>query len=220
VLKWEGILIDPIGALVAVLVFDYILLQTQGHYSTDHLIKTLGQIIIVGSALGFVSAYFMKLVITKKLVPHYLLNVFVLAFVLFLFGFSDVLAHESGLLAVVVMGMTMANIDVPNLKEILYFKESLSILLISILFILLSAKIEIGQLELLLDVKCLILFLLVVLVLRPLGVFLSTTNSGLSFNEKLFIGWVGPRGIVAAGIASLFGLKLVDNQVAGAEYLT
>ena len=220
VLKWEGILIDPIGALVAVIVFDLILLQGEGQHVTEHTIKILGQIVIVGSALGFVSAYFMKLVITKKLVPHYLLNVFVLAFVLFLFGFSDVLAHESGLLAVVVMGMTMANIDVPNLKEILYFKESLSILLISILFILLSANIEIEHLQLLLDTRCLVLFLLVVLVLRPLGVFLSTINSGLSFKEKLFIGWVGPRGIVAAGIASLFGLKLVQLNIAGAEYLT
>ena len=220
VLKWEGILIDPIGALVAVLVFDLILLQAGGQHFTKHTIQTLGQIVIIGSALGYVSAYFMKMVITQKLVPHYLLNVFVLAFVLFLFGFSDVLAHESGLLAVVVMGMTMANIDVPNLKEILYFKESLSILLISILFILLSANIEIEHLALLLDTRCLVLFLLVVFVLRPLGVFLSTINSGLSFKEKLFIGWVGPRGIVAAGIASLFGLKLVQTNMEGAEYLT
>ena len=133
---------------------------------------------------------------------------------------SDLFAHESGLLAVVVMGMYLGNSDLPNLKELLYFKESLSVLLISILFILLSANISIDDLLLIYNWETAILFAVVIFVVRPLGVFLSTTNSDLNTNEKLFISWVGPRGIVAAGIASLFGTKLVEMGVPGAQYIT
>jgi len=113
------------------------------------------------------------------------------------------------------------------MEEILYFKESLAVLLISMLFILLAANINMSELELLLNWQCAAVFLIIILVLRPLGVFLSARNSPLSQNEKLFISWVGPRGIVAAGIASLFGNKLVAmNQAAeippfpGAELIT
>ncbi|NJX17624.1 cation:proton antiporter, partial [Tamlana crocina] len=93
----------------------------------------------------------------------------------------------------------------------------LSVLLISILFILLAANIEYSELMLIYNWKALLLFGAVMLIVRPLGVFLSSINSGLKWNEKIFISWVGPRGIVAAGIASLFGLKLVREGVEGAE---
>jgi NhaP-type Na+/H+ or K+/H+ antiporter len=129
-------------------------------------------------------------------------------------------AHESGLLAVVVMGMVMGNKDLPNIKELLYFKESLSVLLISILFILLAANIEIAELLLIFNWKAAILFGVIVLVVRPIGVILSSLGSNLKINEIAFISWVGPRGIVAAGIASLFGLKLAREGVPGAEYIT
>ena len=158
--------------------------------------------------------------VKRKVIPHYLLNVASLSMVLLIFVLSDLFAHESGLLAVVVMGMYLGNSDLPNLKELLYFKESLSVLLISILFILLSANISIDDLLLIYNWETAVLFAVVIFVVRPLGVFLSTTNSGLSVNEKLFISWVGPRGIVAAGIASLFGTKLVELGVPGAQYIT
>ena len=140
--------------------------------------------------------------------------------VLLVFVESEIFAHESGLLAVVVMGMVLGNGKLKNLKELLYFKESLSVLLISILFILLSANINMEDLMLLYNWKTAILFFLIVFIIRPLGVFISTYNSNLKFNEKLFISWVGPRGIVAAGIASLFGSKLLKQGVEGAEYIT
>ena len=148
------------------------------------------------------------------------MNVFALAAVLGVFVLSDSFAHESGLLAVVVMGMVMGNINAPYLKELLYFKESLSVLLISILFILLAANMDIDNLILIFNWKSLALFAIVVFIIRPLGVFLSARGSSLRFNEKLFISWVGPRGIVAAGIASLFGSKLMAEDVMGAEYIT
>ena len=106
------------------------------------------------------------------------------------------------------MGMVLGNGKLENIKELLYFKESLSVLLISILFILLAANINIEDLELLFTWKTAALFGVVVFIIRPLSVFICTNGSKLKFNEKLFISWVGPRGIVAAGIASLFGGKL------------
>lgn len=222
VLKWEGILIDPIGALVAVLAFEFIRSAEGGVEFTSHALVSFFQIIFIGLALGAVAAYLLYLLIKRDLIPHYLLNVFTLAFVLLIFVFSDLLAHESGLLSVVVMGMVLGNTDVPRLKEILSFKESLSVLLISILFIILAALIDMEDINIIIhDWWALGLFLIIVLVLRPLGVFLSTYRSDLSFREKIFISWVGPRGIVAAGIASLFGLTLTatEPKVEGAEYL-
>lgn len=221
VLKWEGILIDPIGALVAVLVFNFI---STGGFSEEsfssHAFGEFSKILVIGTAIGTGMAYLLRFTLHQKLVPHYLLNVVTLAMVVFSFALSDVLVHESGLLTVVIYGMVLGNMNLTELKEILYFKESLSVLLISVLFILLSANIDIRDLERLLDWRPLALFFGVVFLLRPISVFLSTTGSNLTLNEKTFISWVGPRGIVAAGIASLFGISLTEMGVAGAEMIT
>ena len=219
VLKWEGILIDPIGALVAVLVFEFISVGGGGGFTKTALIE-FGKILLFGTTFGFTFAHALAFAVNKKLIPHYLLNVVSLSTVLLVFVESEVFAHESGLLAVVVMGMVLGNGKLDNIKELLYFKESLSVLLISILFILLAANINIEDLLLLYTWKTLALFAIVVFVIRPIAVFASTFNSKLKFNERLFISWVGPRGIVAAGIASLFGSKLLKQGVEGAEYIT
>lgn len=219
VLKWEGILIDPIGALVAVLVFEFISIGEGQGYTQTGLLEFV-KVLLLGFSFGFSFAHALTLAIKKNYVPHYLLNVVSLSVVLSVFVISELFAHESGLLAVVVMGMVMGNTQLPNIKELLYFKESLSILLISMLFILLSASMNLPELELLYSPNTLILFAIVVFVVRPIGVFLSTMGSNLNFREKLFISWVGPRGIVAAGIASLFGSKLILRGEPGAEYIT
>ena len=219
VLKWEGILIDPIGALVAVLVFEFISVGGDSGF-TKTAFTEFGKIILFGTSFGFTFAHALTFIINKKLVPHYLLNVVSLSTVLLVFVESEIFAHESGLLAVVVMGMVLGNGKLKSLKELLYFKESLSVLLISILFILLSANINIDDLMLLYNWETAVLFAIVVFVIRPLAVFVSTYKSKLKTNEKLFISWVGPRGIVAAGIASLFGSKLLKQGVEGAEYIT
>ncbi|MGK0324790.1 MAG: NhaP-type Na+/H+ or K+/H+ antiporter [Polaribacter sp.] len=219
VLKWEGILIDPIGALVAVLVFEFISVGGGGGFTKTALME-FGKILLFGTSFGFTFAHALAYAINKKLIPHYLLNVVSLSTVLLVFVESEVFAHESGLLAVVVMGMVLGNGKLKNLKELLHFKESLSVLLISMLFILLSANINIEDLMLLYTWKTAVLFAIVVFVIRPLAVFASTYKSNLEFKEKVFISWVGPRGIVAAGIASLFGSKLLKEGVEGAEYIT
>ncbi|MEM8998628.1 MAG: sodium:proton antiporter [Bacteroidota bacterium] len=219
VLKWEGILIDPIGALAAVLVFEFISVG-EGQAFTKTALIEFGKILLFGTTFGFTFAHALAFAIKKGFIPHYLLNVVSLSAVLLVFVESDVFAHESGLLAVVVMGMVMGNMNLPNLKELLYFKESLSVLLISILFILLAANINISDMELIYNWNAAVLFAIIVFVIRPIGVFLSAQGSNLKFSEKLFIGWVGPRGIVAAGIASLFGSKLLAKGEPGAEYIT
>jgi len=221
ILKWEGILIDPIGALVAVLVFEFISVGGEhgSRYTQEALIE-FGKIIIIGFSIGFTSAYAFSMALKQKLIPHYLLNVVALALVLGVFVLSDLFANESGLLAVVIMGMVLGNMKLDALKDVLYFKETISILLISILFILLSANIDMADLALIYNWKSLILFIIIVLIVRPLGVFLSSNNSDLQKKEKIFISWVGPRGIVAAGIASLFGLKLTMQGVENANYIT
>lgn len=219
VLKWEGILIDPIGALVAVLVFEFISIEGDSGFTKTALME-FGKIILFGTTFGFTFAHALAFAINKKFIPHYLLNVVSLSAVLLVFVESEIFAHESGLLAVVVMGMVLGNGKLENLKELLYFKESLSVLLISILFILLAANINIEDLMLLYTWKTAVLFAIVVFIIRPLAVFLSTHGSKLKTKEKVFISWVGPRGIVAAGIASLFGSKLLKQGVEGAEYIT
>ncbi len=219
ILKWEGILIDPIGALVAVLVFEFISVDHQSGFTQTALLE-FGKIVLFGGTFGFTFAHSLGFAIRKRIIPHYLLNVFTLAAVLGVFVLSESFAHESGLLAVVVMGMVLGNTNVPNLKELLYFKESLSVLLISILFILLGANINFDDLLLIANWNTAILFAVVVFLVRPIGVFLSSINSGLKLNEKVFISWMGPRGIVAAGIASLFGSRLQQAGEPGAEYIT
>jgi len=221
ILKWEGILIDPIGALVAVLVFEFI--SVGGNHGSEYTKEALidfGKIIVIGTSIGFTSAYAFATALRQKWIPHYLLNVVALALVLGVFVLSDLFADESGLLAVVIMGMVLGNKKLEDLKDVFYFKETISILLISILFILLSANMDIADLKLIYNWRSLVLFLIVVLIIRPIGVFLSARKSYLNLNEKLFISWVGPRGIVAAGIASLFGLKLTMLGVENANYIT
>lgn len=219
VLKWEGILIDPIGALVAVLVFEFISVGGEIGFTKTALME-FGKIVLFGTTFGFTFAHALVYAINKKFIPHYLLNVVSLSVVLLVFVESELFAHESGLLAVVVMGMVIGNSKLESIKELLYFKESLSVLLISILFILLAANINYQDLVLLLRWESLFLFLAVVFIIRPLAVFLSATQSKLKTKEKLFISWVGPRGIVAAGIASLFGSKLTAQGAPGAAYIT
>ncbi len=220
ILKWEGILVDPFGALVAIMFFEFIMAGAHQHeFIREHAFQTFAKTIITGVSVGFTAAYALRFLIKYKLVPDYLINILTLGLVLAIFVASDFLAEESGLLSVVVMGMVLANFKLEHLKSILHFKESLTLILISILFILLAANINIEDLEYIFTWKVALLFLILILVIRPLMVFISTIKSGLNTNEKLFISWVGPRGIVAAGIASLFGMKLT-GVVPGAEYLT
>jgi len=218
-LKWESILIDPIGALVAVLVFEFINAGEDKSYSLITFYE-FSKFLFLGILIGYVSAKLIAFSIKKNLIPNFLINVLVLGSVLTVFVFSEVFAHESGLLSVVVMGVFLGNSDLPQFDDLMKFKESISVLLISILFILLASNIQLSDIKLILNWQSLLVFSILILVIRPLGVFISTSNSSLSYQEKIFISWIGPRGIVAAGIASLFGIKLVSDGMENAEFLS
>ena len=218
-LKWESILIDPIGALVAVLVFEFISAGEDKSYSLSTFYE-FSKFLFFGILLGYISAKLISFSLKKNLIPNFLINILVLGSVLTVFVFSEVFAHESGLLTVVVMGIFLGNSDLPQFDDLMKFKESISVLLISILFILLASNIQLSDIKLVFNLQSLLIFFILVFIVRPLGVLISTSNSSLSFNEKIFISLIGPRGIVAAGIASLFGLKLVGDGMVNAEFLS
>lgn len=218
ILKWEGIVIDPIGALVAVLIYELFFVSTMG-VGGDHsmgltqvALRTFFLTVCVGSFFGLFSGWALHYLLKKELIPHFLINVISLGFVLFAFAGADSLQAESGLLSVTVMGILMANIKTPNIEQILDFKESLTVILISVLFIILSSNISMSQLQLL-EINSLYIFLLVVFLLRPLVVWISAWKSELNWKEKLFIAWIGPKGIVAAAVASLFSLYLMSDKI-------
>lgn len=210
VLKWEGILIDPLGALVAVLVYEFILSSKHGAEYPIEVLQdffiTISSGIVAGS-LGALALYYL---LKNNALPKYLRNVFTLALVIFTFAFSELIHKEAGLMAATMMGIILANLKVDELKKILSFKEDISLLLISVLFILLSSRIEFDQIENL-GTGSLLLFAVVILIIRPVGVFLSTIRSNLNWKEKVFISWIGPKGIVAAAVASLFSLDLINS---------
>ena len=218
ILKWEGITIDPIGALLAVLIYE-IFFMAMGHSGADHsavdILKNLLIMLLTGIGGGVLFGWVLHECITRKFVPHYLINVFVLAFVIMSYSTADWVQHESGLLVVTIMGIMIAN--KPNadyLDEIIDFKESITMLLISVLFIVLSANLSGQDIQRLRDPNIIFVFLIIILVLRPIVVWLSSQSSALSWKEKAFIAFVGPKGIVAAAVAAIFALKInngIDN---------
>jgi NhaP-type Na+/H+ or K+/H+ antiporter len=211
VLKWEGILIDPLGALIAVLVYEFI--QTADHQSGDTLevFKEFFITVSAGVFIGALAALFLRWLMAKNRIPQYLRNVVALGLVVFAFTFAELIAHEAGLMSTTTMGIILANVKVRDFKKILSFKEDVSIILISVLFILLSSRINVSQIEKL-GYESLMLFGIVVLVIRPLGVWLSTLRSSFNWREIAFMSWVGPKGIVAAAVASLFALQLTTGD--------
>ncbi|MFT4938955.1 MAG: NhaP-type Na+/H+ or K+/H+ antiporter [Paraglaciecola sp.] len=213
ILRWEGIIIDPIGALLAVLVFEYII-ATQDALS--HTFIAFGVTLLSGLGIGATMGYLLGIVLRKNWIPHYLENTAVLTLMLGAFAFSNLLAHESGLLTVTVMGMWLANMKHVDVDDILEFKETLSVLLISGLFILLASRIDLSAM-LHLGWGAIAVIGVIMFVARPLAVFLSSFGSGLNWRELSLLAWIAPRGIVAAAVSALFSLKLevLDYEQAG-----
>lgn len=221
ILRWEGIIIDPIGAVVAVLVFEYILMRAAPSHANANLTAVIIpflELIGVGMVLGLVGGYLLGLILRRHLLPEYLVNVVVLATVLAVFTASNLMADESGLIAVTIMGILLANMRGVPLAEVLHFKESLTILFISGLFILLAARIEPTMFSAI-GFGALLVLLTIQFIAQPVKVWLSTIGAGLNWREKLMISWIGPRGIVAAAISGLFALKLNEQGVPGSDAL-
>lgn len=217
VLRWEGIVIDPLGALLAVLTFDFII-SGQQQDAISSVMLTFGMIIFIGTVSGFIGGWLLGELLRRQLVPQFLRNVITLSFVFAVFVLADSVEHESGLLAVTIMGMTMANMKDMEIDDILDFKESLSLLLISVLFIVLAARVELTQF-IQLGWAGVGILAITMLVARPISVFVSAFGSDLTFREKLMISWIGPRGIVAAAVSSLFALRLENEGYTEAALL-
>jgi NhaP-type Na+/H+ or K+/H+ antiporter len=218
VLRWEGIVIDPLGALLAVLVFNFIISAQGGAQGFLEVMLDFGWILLIGGVLGAISGAFMGLVLRRHWLPEYLHNVFTLTLVFAVFALSDVLAHESGLLTVTGMGMWLANSKNTPIEDILNFKESLTVLLISGLFIILAARLDLDEF-LQIGWLSLVILLVVQFVARPLKIFISTWGSNLNFKEKIVLSWIAPRGIVAAAVSALFALKLEQQGYSEANLL-
>ena len=218
ILKWEGIVIDPIGALLAVLVFEFIISSGGQVQALEHTLMTFGATLVLGTTLGCATAYLLGQALRNHWLPEFLNNAGTLTFMLGVYAFSNFLVHESGLLTVTIMGIWLANMKGVPVEDILEFKESLSVLLISALFIILAARMDLTALTALgwgpvWVIVCLML------IARPLAVWLSSIGTDLSWQERTFLSWIAPRGIVAAAVSALFAFKLEEAGFSDASAL-
>ncbi len=211
-LKWEGILIDPVGAILSVLVFEAFL------HGPGGVVGGIGKTAALAAVIGAAGALLIRGSIRRRLVPDYLENHFVLAVCLFGFALSNHLQPESGLASVTVMGVILANMPGMAVRHILEFKENLATLLLSMLFILLGARLSPAGMEQL-GLHSLIFLAFLVVVVRPAAAIIATIRSGLRWRERLFIAGVAPRGIVAAAVSSVFAFELSRAGIEGAELL-
>ncbi|WP_409320501.1 cation:proton antiporter [Pseudomonas putida] len=206
ILRWEGIMIDPIGALLAVVVYSFIIASAEGNGLSQSLITFAG-VLFCGTTLGAAGGWLLGQIMREQWLPEYLHNLASLAAVLGIFIAANQIMHESGLLAVTVMGMWLANMRGVDVRQILHFKENLSVLLISGLFILLAARLDLHAL-LGLGPAVLTLLLVIQLLARPLNVWLATLGSTLNWRERALLAWIAPRGIVAAAVSAIFAIRL------------
>lgn len=213
VLKWEGILIDPIGAVLAVLVFEALV---NGGFMPA--VTGIGKTVVAGLVFGMGPAWILTVCLARYWIPDHLHSASALGLALLGYVLANMVQHEAGLLAVTVMGVALANQRRVDLSHIMEFKENLQVLLISALFILLAARMRLDELLALGTPEFAFLALLIVVV-RPLSVALSTAGSDLSRVDRLFIAAMAPRGVVAAAVIAIFALRLEAEGFAGAESL-
>jgi NhaP-type Na+/H+ or K+/H+ antiporter/mannitol/fructose-specific phosphotransferase system IIA component (Ntr-type) len=211
ILHWEGVLIDAIGVFLALLCFEWVIGNQGGQ-----AIANFGLRVIIGLAVGALGGWLIQASLKKRLIPENLINGYVLAGGVLIFGLTESFLTEAGLLAVTVAGLVIGWKQPVELKEIRAFKAEITDLLIGLLFILLVSRLEIQQF---IDFgwRGAILVGLVMLLVRPLSVFLCSLGTDLKLREKVFLSWVAPRGVVAASMASLFAISLSgqgDNSAA------
>lgn len=218
ILKWEGIVIDPIGAMLAVLVFE-VILSTSLSAATSLAVMSIIKTVFFGTIVGLAGAALIYFLLKRHLLPDYLQNPISLMVVVAVFTVSNMFQHESGLWATTLMGIALANQKSAHIHHITEFKENLRVLLLSSLFILLGARIELANLLNYLNWNLVIFLAILIFIARPLGVYVSTFFSKVNWREKLFLSWMAPRGVVAASIASIFAIELSQNGFEEASQL-
>jgi NhaP-type Na+/H+ or K+/H+ antiporter len=206
ILEAEGILLDAIGAIIAVVALEIAISPSglsfvKGLY---HIVSRLA----VGGLFGIIGGASLILLFRfRNLIPNGLENVFILSWILALFQLSNTASPESGIAAVTIAGMTIGNSKTYIQQDILEFKEQLTVLMIGMLFILLAADVRLSDVQNL-GLNGIVVVLFLILVVRPISVFIGTNRSTLDAPHKLLLSWIAPRGIVAAAIASLFVFEL------------
>lgn len=213
-LKWEAIVNDPIGALCAVIAYEYFRATVDGGTAFE-VVPEIAIAGILSGAIGYAAARFVAWSFPRGLVPEYLKVPVLLVVVIGIFVLSNMIEHEAGLVAVTVMGVALANMHVSSLRSIHPFKQNIAVLLVSGIFILLSASLDLTELQYFNPFEVaglrLYLFLLALLFLvRPATILLSLLGSSVPWNERLFLAWIAPRGIVLVAISGLFALRLSD----------
>ncbi|WP_425408557.1 cation:proton antiporter [Hyphococcus sp.] len=216
-LKWEGIINDPLGALLAVLVYEFLVIGEHGATSID-IISSLILASLLSAGLGYAFGRFVAAAFRRGWVPEYLKPPVLLALVLICFEVANLLQEEAGLLSVTAMGITLANSKIASINDLRLFKENITILLVSGVFVILTANLtwqSVGAL----DWSILWFLAAMLFIVRPLTVMITTIGSGLPWKERLLVGWIAPRGIVAVAVSSFFGASLVDAGYIDGEKL-
>ncbi|TGB02682.1 cation:proton antiporter [Halobacillus salinus] len=218
ILKWEGIIVDPIGALLAVFAFEIIVfIQGTDVNPSSLLMFFLASIfaVILGIACGKGVGWMFE----TGYVPEFLKSPVVFTVVIACFTIADEITHETGLLSVTAMGMTLANMHISSIADMRHFKENISLLLISTIFVMLTASLTQETLLEIFNFRTIAFVLLMLFIVRPLSIFTSTWGTDLSKSEKLLVGWIAPRGIVALTVASYFSSVLLDAGFEDASIL-
>mgnify|MGYP005854553489 CR=1 FL=1 len=219
ILKWEGIIVDPFGALLAVFAFEVVVFFSNETANITSLLL-FGLAAIFAVVLGFAFGKIIGWTFETGKVPEYLKSSIVLIAVIACFTIADEVSHETGLLAVTAMGMTLANMGIASIRQMRHFKEDISVLLVSAIFIMLTASLTRETLIQVFNLEIIGYVLLMLFIVRPLSVFLSTIGTDLKIQEKILVGWIAPRGIVALTVAGYFASVLVEGGFAGAEIVT
>ena len=214
-LEAEGILLDAIGAIIAVVALEVVISPSGLTFFASPFI-ILGRL-FVGGLIGIIGGFVMAWLLgIRNLVPEGLENVFTLSLVFALFQISNALSHESGIVAVTIAGMVVGNRKTIIRRELMEFKEQMTVMLIGMLFVLLAADVRVGDV-LALGKGGLYTVIALVFFIRPLNIVFGTMNSDLSFKQKMLLAWLAPRGIVAAAVASYFAIELEKNGIDGAQ---
>jgi NhaP-type Na+/H+ or K+/H+ antiporter len=216
-LKWEGIVNDPTGALLAVVIFEYFVYSGTGA-ALPIMIGRLSMALALAGLLGVGCGFLLGVLFRRGLVPEYLKGPGALAAAIGVYVAANQVLSESGLLAATLLGITLGNMNLPSIDEMRRFKEYIALVLVSGVFILLTAELD-PSILLNLDWRSFALLGAVIFVLRPVCIFLSTIGAGMSWQERALLAWIAPRGIVAAAVAAVFGPALLAQGYPGAELL-
>jgi NhaP-type Na+/H+ or K+/H+ antiporter len=217
VLEAEGVLIDAVGAITAVVALDIALRPSFPSLAIGvlEIAASLGVGCFFGLVGGWVIARILRL---RRLIPEGLENVFTLSMVLALFHISSVVQEESGIAAVTIAGVVVGNVRGRVLRDLMEFKEQLTLMFIGMLFVLLAADVRFDDIRGL-GMPGLVTAAVLMLVVRPLNVLVATSGSHLTWRDRAFIAWIAPRGIVAAAVASFFAGELEHAGIEGGPTL-